>query len=95
LVGLHAAVVAALYSEYGPPIIVHDHVNLLIRTVEIRVVNIGGDQTHTQSVQRDDMTTCVAREARARARRVPLTVLRHDPEKCAAVFRKDHAQTTP
>jgi hypothetical protein len=23
-----------------------------------------------------------------------LSVLEHDPEKCAAVFRKDHAQTT-
>ncbi len=54
LVELHAAVVVALYSEYGPPIVVHDHVDLLIRTVEIRVANIGGDQTQTQSVQRDD-----------------------------------------
>ena len=43
-----------LYSEYGPHIVLHDRADVLIRTAEIRVVNIGGNQTHTQSVQRDN-----------------------------------------
>ena len=54
LVGLHAAVVVALYSKYGAHIVLHDRADVLTRTVEIRVANIGGNQKHTQSVQRDD-----------------------------------------
>ena len=66
--GLHAAVVVEAYSEYGPRIVFHDHADLLIRTAEIRVVNIGGNQRIRSPCV---LTTCAAQNARARVRRVP------------------------
>ena len=76
-VGLHVAVVVALYSVYGPHIAVHDHADLLIRTVEIRVANIDGNQTHTQSVQRDDMSCSRCEGKRVACRLTLLVALEH------------------
>ena len=51
--GLHVAVVVALYPEYHPPVVFHDHADRLIQMVEIRATNIAGEQTTMQFVPRD------------------------------------------
>jgi hypothetical protein len=61
---MHVTVVVALYLEYHPGSVAHDHADRLIQTAEIRGAKFGGRQTDMQLVPR---RRCVERETRSRA----------------------------
>jgi hypothetical protein len=50
--GLHVAVVVVVDQGHHPRVVFHDHADRLIQMVEIRAVNIAGEQTPMQFVPR-------------------------------------------